>query len=180
MRLFVAVDLDYPEGLREFASKLRATGLRMKLVEPENFHVTLRFIGEAGQEAVGTIERGLRRACEGLEPFEVSLRGLGAFPRPERARVLWVAVHGEEIYELARRVNEALDGLGIPGDRKEFVAHATIARVKERPSRRVLDLMEEWKDREFGTQLVSEVRLKKSTLTPRGPVYEDLVVVQLR
>jgi len=180
VRLFVAVDLEYPDPLREFASRLKGTGLRVKLVEPENFHVTLRFIGEVGGEAVATIEGGLREACRGLGPFEVSLRGLGAFPRPERARVLWVAVEGREIYELARRVNEALDGLGVPGDKKEFVAHATIARVKERPNRSALDLFEEWRGREFGRQRISEVKLKRSILTPRGPIYEDLVVVQLR
>ncbi len=157
MRAFIAIDLEMPPGVRELQEKL---GCRAKLVEPENFHITLKFLGEISSTAAAEAEMD---RFEGSGGFSVELRGLGAFPRPERPRVLWVGVSSGRLEELGR----AFDG--------RFTPHATIARIKGPCDLRPL-LAREWR---FGSQPVSTIKLKESILTPRGPIYKDLYEVKL-
>ncbi len=176
VRCFVAVDVEDPQIVARVASlqeQLVATGAKLKLVEPQNLHLTLRFIGEVHQDVVERIVRAL----EGVEfgPFRVRFAGLGAFPDARRPRVVWVGVEegAEELAELSAKVNGALSKLKLPKPEEEFVPHLTLARVKggvgDLPR-----LLQEAAHVEVGSMVVDRIRLKKSVLTPRGPVYSTL------
>lgn len=176
IRCFVAVDVEDPQVVSRVSSiqeQLRATGARLKLVELENLHLTLRFIGEVPQE---TVER-IRQALEGLEfePFTVHFAGLGAFPDARRPRVVWVGVSegASELAELSAKVNKALSRLKLPSIDEEFTPHLTIARVKGGVGSLPM-LLQEAARVEIGTMRVDRVRLKRSTLTPRGPIYQTI------
>jgi len=182
MRLFVAVDLS--EKIRENLNEVLAVISRfrgVKPVEKHNLHITLQFIGEVTERKAEDIRRALSDVK--LSPFTLKFRGIGFFPNQRNPRVIWVGTgEGEsEIKALASQVEAALKKLGFRKD-KEFVAHATVGRIKRMGSedrRRLVSELSRYFDAEFGEMVVSDFRLKKSTLTPKGPIYEDVEVFKL-
>jgi 2'-5' RNA ligase len=179
MRTFIAVDL--PE---EFHSKLahiqaRFDGFKFKFVDPALVHITMKFLGEVPEEKIGDISKAL----DGITcaPFEIFVHSLGVFPKPKFAKVIWIGCEGN-FEELHRLIETSLSSFGFNQDPHDFTAHATLARVKYLPKKKkddFLHLLEELKDIELGTMQVNTIRLKKSTLTPEGPVYETLHEVRL-
>ncbi|MEB3852152.1 MAG: RNA 2',3'-cyclic phosphodiesterase [Desulfurococcales archaeon] len=187
MRVFIAVDVEEPllvSRLSRLIDAVASTGVPLKAVEPENLHITIRFIGEVPEGLAGEIAREVIGRLEFPE-FEVELRGLGAFPGPYRPRVVWVGVSegAEWLSKIRGQVEEGLRRLGVPPERggKEFHPHVTLARVKgSRNIQALARLIAEYGDYTVGRMRVASVRLKKSTLTPRGPIYETLAEARAR
>lgn len=176
IRCFVAVDVDDPalaSRIVEIQGQIKASRARLKLVEPQNLHITLRFIGEVAEPLAGEIADALRGVD--FDIFKLKLAGVGAFPTRRRPRVVWIGVGEgqEELAELSRRINEALARLRMPKPRESFVPHLTIARVGGAAGE-LPRVLAELGDVEVGEMTVSCFRLKRSTLTPRGPIYETL------
>jgi 2'-5' RNA ligase len=96
------------------------------------FHVTLRFLGAVASEMVADVSGAVRDAVKRMPSFGVSPGGLGAFPRPTRATVLWCGVDdgAAALAECARRVEEALRALRFVPERRPFVPHVTLARLR--------------------------------------------------
>jgi 2'-5' RNA ligase len=179
MRTFIAVDVDEPSivaKLREIEQELNMVKARMKLVEPENFHITLRFLGEVPDHVVSDIRSQVLLKIK-FKPFTLKLSGVGAFPSPTSARVIWVGV--VQGFDELKRIREQLDlllkdvGVRYEED-EEFTPHITLARLKERPSPEVARFIVEHSSYDIGEMTIKAVRLKKSTLTPRGPIYETI------
>lgn len=192
MRAFIAVDLS--EGIRNRIAELEADfaqlGLEgvVKFVDPRLAHQTVKFLGDVPDEGVEQIKAALAGISQ--NPFEIELRGVGFFPKAslEKARnirVIWVGMRSgkEQLKALQEEVESAMYALGYPLERR-FSAHVTLCRVK-RPFRskgelkRVLTKIGELHDAELGKMRVEELKLKKSTLTPKGPIYDDLYVKRL-
>ncbi|MEM0340347.1 MAG: RNA 2',3'-cyclic phosphodiesterase [Acidilobaceae archaeon] len=182
LRVFVAIDIEDPllvSRLERLKDSLLSTGVAMKPVEPYNYHITLRFIGEVPKRVVDEIARSLRTVI--FKPFKAVLKGLGAFPSIANPRVIWVGVsEGEkELKELHDIVEQALRKANIPPEREEFVAHITLARVKgSKNIGGLIRLLTELSDYEVGLMEVNSIRLKKSVLTKKGPIYETLIEVK--
>jgi len=181
--VFIAVDVEDPllvSRIERIKDSLAATGVPMKLVETENLHITLRFVGEV---PVGVVEEIKREVMQGLtfKPFTVRLAGLGAFPSPARPRVVWIGVR--EGFDELKAIRDSIEGglrrLGVRPDDKEFHPHLTLSRIKgSRNIQALVKLIQEMQDYEVGSFRVTSVRLKKSTLTRRGPIYETLMEVK--
>jgi 2'-5' RNA ligase len=178
VRSFVAVDLDDPEiksRITKTQEDLERTGASLKVVQPEIMHLTLRFLGEIPQATVlRVIEAmgGLR-----FSPFEVEFSGVGVFPNIRRISVIWIGItNGQErLAEIFEQLEPKLRQFGLPPDNKGFSPHLTIARVRSGLNKETLaKSIESMREVEFGKMGVSAVRLKKSTLTPRGPIYTTL------
>lgn len=178
VRCFVAVEIDDTTVLEEILEAQRAiggVGADLKLVEPENIHITMRFLG-----AIPTIM--VERVSEEMDgvrfaPFDVEFRGLGAFPGLGRMRVLWVGLgRGQaELRDIFGQLEPRLRRLGFPPDRRGFSPHATIARVRSgRNKERLREVLMEMKYRGFGTMRAEALRLKRSVLTPEGPIYSTI------
>jgi 2'-5' RNA ligase len=141
-RLFVAVPL--PDEIRmALADRLGTVAVPGKVVRPENWHITLRFLGATDQV---TYERLLAALDgSGLGPwFDVGLGEMGAFPRPGGATVTWLAVTDgrERLEELADQAEEAAQAAGFAPEDRPFRAHLTLSRV--RPAEDVGRLVEEF------------------------------------
>ncbi len=175
MRLFVAVDLsDEVRERIEDVLRVFKDFKGVKPVEKENLHITLMFLGEVPDRRVEVVKESLKGIK--LDPFKIRLKGLGNF----NYRVFWIGVvEGNDYLSfLAKEVENSLKKLGFKRD-KDFVAHATVARVKRLNSNdkvRLEKALERFRDYDFGEMVVSNFKLKKSTLTPKGPIYEDVEV----
>lgn len=182
MRCFVAVDL--PDGMVdeivEIQEDLGATGGDFNMVDPGKVHVTLKFLGEVGEERVDEVERRVGRAAGPIGPFEASYRGMGVFPSEGYVKVVWIGADGEGFVPLASRLEDEMAEIGFEREDREFVPHATVARVKSgRAKRKIVELVDRKEKEVFGTAEVDEVKLKESELTHEGPIYSDLSVIQL-
>ena len=179
VRTFIAVDIEDPlllSRIERLKEALVATGVPMKPVETQNLHITLRFIGEVPYGVVNDIiDLVLKRLS--FKPFTIMLKGLGAFPSPLRPRVVWIGVEegAERLRELREFIESGLRRLGLRPEKEEFIPHLTLARIKgARNLHALIKFIQDHEGYEVGSMTVEAVRLKKSTLTPKGPIYETL------
>jgi len=197
MRTFIAVDLSdkirtkIKELQKQFTNlDIDPRRLKLKFVNPWQAHQTVKFLGEVPEANIAEIKRALSGI--NLKAFEIALQDVGFFPEssPEKVRtirVVWVGMAKgmEELMALQDDVDSRLIDLGFPREKK-FSAHVTICRVKlfsravsHAELTPILDKIANLRDVELGTMPVAELKLKKSTLTPKGPIYENVYVKQL-
>lgn len=175
MRCFIAVDLD--QALADKITKLqkRLDGMDTKLIEPHNLHFTIKFLGEVDEDVVNRVKSVLKGVTSRYRVFSISLEDVGVFPNEKFVRVVWVGA--EQLAELQNDINEALSPLFM---KEKPSPHLTIARVRSQTYRvQILDFIKFHINEKIGTMKVCELKLKKSTLTRQGPVYEDVAVFKL-
>jgi RNA 2',3'-cyclic 3'-phosphodiesterase len=130
-RLFVAVEVSptVREAVEAAVAAWRGALPSARWVPPENWHVTVRFIGSVPGALVGWVEAAVAEAAAGLAPFELSLDAIGAFPSPRRAKVLWAGLDDRSgrARELARAMDAAL-AEKLPTTARAFHPHLTVAR----------------------------------------------------
>ena len=138
-------------------------------------HITLKFLGSAPARRLSEVEGCCAVAASGSEPCELRLEGLGAFPRPAGATVLWAGVgdDGGMLTRLAGELDGALAPLGFSPEQRPFVAHVTLARFR-RPTR--LELPELTP---IGPFSMTQIGLFQSHLSPRGARYTALATFAL-
>ncbi len=176
MRTFVAVEIT-DQGILNSIKKLQSS-LRVEArpVELQNIHFTLLFLGEISEDMAKKVQDKLKDIQ--FDSFDISFEGIGAFPRPKFPRVVWVGVRNgaEELVKLAKIVEARLSPLGFKSD-KEFKPHITIFRIKNKIGD-ITDTLEKYSNERFGSQKITELKFKKSILTPSGPTYSDLQEVK--
>jgi 2'-5' RNA ligase len=183
MRTFVAIDvssLGIVKLQNEILSTTAGWTLReVKPVEPHNFHFTLIFLGEISDHDLDKIKEKLAELQ--FERFMLTYNGIGAFPNPASARVVWVGLAPEgsqKLTSLADEVTVKMSELGFKAD-KPFSPHMTFLRAKGKPVR-VNDICTKYQGGTFGSDLVNMVHLKKSELTPSGPIYSNIYTVEAK
>ena len=178
VRCFIAVEVEEAvilDAIGRVQAGLKGTGADLKAVERENIHMTLRFLGDVSEGILEDV-KVLVSEFE-FSPFQMELEGIGVFPNLGRPRVVWVGLTkgAEELAEIFNKLEPSLVGMGFKPEGRGFRPHITIARV--RSGRNRAQLVEEvlnYRGERFGEFEARHVRLKKSVLTPRGPVYTTL------
>jgi 2'-5' RNA ligase len=177
-RLFLAVALD-DETRSLVAAHLgsHAADLPGRPVPPENWHLTLRFLGWTSDVQRDRILGSLDEADLG-GPFRIRFAGLGAFPKPRRATVLWVGVDAgvEPLTRLAEACEDATQAAGFEREDRPYHAHLTVARV--RPPVDVGPLVESVPPLDLGMR-VNEITLFRSHLGRGGAIYEPVDSIAL-
>ncbi|UCC33456.1 MAG: RNA 2',3'-cyclic phosphodiesterase [Candidatus Bathyarchaeota archaeon] len=178
IRSFIAFDINCKSllgKLAEVQSKLANTGANLKLVKPQNIHITIRFLGDIHPNMVDAVHKEMEKAS--FAPFDVELKGVGVFPNAKYLRIVWAGIHkgSRELGNLFDQLEPRLLKLGFKPEAKGFSPHLTIARVRTaRNKRELIRYVEELGDHEFGVLKADCLRLKKSVLTPKGPIYSTL------
>jgi 2'-5' RNA ligase len=137
VRLFFAVAL--PAEARAAIAKARdALALdprTFRAGRTDAFHLTLRFLGEVDESRVPALVSAGERAASSARPIPCEITGVGAFPKPGRARVVWVGVVDrsatDELRRLAERLENEVRDAGFPPEGRAFAPHVTIARARE-------------------------------------------------
>jgi len=176
MRLFVSVDLD---GMGEVVAAVQeqfagASGLRF--TDPEQAHVTLKFLGEVDRERLPALADELGAAVDdaGVDPFTATVGGLGVFPSLDYVSVVWLGFErgGEELTALHEAIEERTVAMGFDPEDHDFTPHATIARMDHAGGKDLVRDVVTSDAATVGDLDVEEVRLTESTLSNDGPVYE--------
>lgn len=180
-RAFVAVEMDEFLKLKSFSSALRETSAPLKMVDLSNIHVTLKFLGDIEEDVITEIEKVMINSVSGIDKFTIELKGTGAFPNLNRISVIWVGMVGAEpLIDIANNIDSGLEKLGFGREKRPFRPHVTVARVKGgRHKDRLISTIQEHEDIVFGEMDVDKIILKKSVLTPKGPIYSDMATVTL-
>jgi len=180
-RGFIAVDIDVFPKLLEFEKKIMETGANVKLVDPENVHITLKFLGETNISQMEEIDKIIKDSIKDIDPFDIQLKGTGVFPNQNYIKVIWLGIkQGEPLEIIAGKIDEQLSKIGFKKEKRGFSPHLTIARVRSSIRKdEILQIIEKYRDVQFVNIRVDSIKLKKSDLTPKGPIYTTMKEVKL-
>ena len=172
MRAFIAADIpgSIREKLMEAASSFDLSDI--KVVDKRNLHFTLAFLGELENGRMGMVKNAIDKIRFGV--FDIDIKGIDYFGSPG-AIYSAVTSGSDKITELANSLRVELAVSDIYFDKKDFVPHVTIARMKRRVDEKFLmDALCKFADKEFGSYTLDTISLFKSVLGPNGPEYEKL------
>lgn len=202
MRCFIAIEL--AEYIKNFIDKLINVNFSIEgvnLVKKDNLHLTLKFLGEVETELIPPLTKSLNNLANEFSPFILKISRPGVFPDKLKPRVIWIGLESSEILkELAAKIDEEMFKYGFEKEKREFKAHITLARVKNpRNGRYIFEkILKSFNEKvlinnsyqkdnrspyyssrisEKAINLqfqVKELVLMKSTLTPKGSIYEVL------
>ncbi|MCP4715590.1 MAG: RNA 2',3'-cyclic phosphodiesterase [Deltaproteobacteria bacterium] len=183
LRTFIALEL--PEQLKKRLGKLRdelqgrVSGVRW--VKPDNIHLTLKFLGPTGADKVERIAGILKQESRGLMAFSLQVAGLGAFPNTRNPKVVWAGLKVDEgLAILQQRLELALVPAGFAEEKRPFVPHLTLGRVRKPQARTELRaVFEQHGEIDLGTYTACRVTFYQSDLLPSGPVYTVLKAFEL-
>jgi 2'-5' RNA ligase len=178
MRAFLAIEL--PESVRTavaaYQRQLVDSRADVKWVERDNLHITVRFLGEIDQATQRDVEALVRRVTVQAAPSDIVLSEIGAFPSMRAPRVIWIGAGSghESLARVAQQIETGLEGLGFPPERRGFVVHATLGRV--RSARGLTDLVRRLNERSWEPRAmrVEMVTLFQSQLSGAGSIYTPL------
>jgi len=184
IRSFIAVGVPPEKAgkLRTTLDQLRSADPGVKWVNPDGFHITLKFLGGIEKERLSLVWSSVRDALDGMRRFQMSFRGIGVFPSLNRARVVWagVADGAQELRELAARVEQVCAKHGFEREKRPFAAHLTLGRARQvGVSPELAALMKRLVEVELGKADVNSVQLLRSELTPQGAIYHEMEHKQL-
>ncbi|MFH1269871.1 MAG: RNA 2',3'-cyclic phosphodiesterase [Candidatus Omnitrophota bacterium] len=187
MRAFIAIELpeEIKDALAALQEELKVSRADVKWVGPKNIHLTLKFLGEIDDKQLDKISRIIDDTAERRNKFLVRISSLGAFPKIDSPRVIWIGISSgdEETRAIAEELEEEIAKTGIPEEDRAFSSHITIGRTRSALNRE--KLVEYLKDnaelKERNLEFYAgKITLFKSTLTPKGPIYEALKEANLK
>jgi 2'-5' RNA ligase len=182
VRLFVALDLphDVRRALAELIAKLKPKSRGAHWVEPQNLHITLKFIGHVDSKKLRSIWDALA-AVHSEQAVDLHFRGMGFFPNEHRPRVIWGGMTASpNLAVLAADIDRALVPLGIEAERRPFMPHLTLARFKsDEGVKDVVGAANDMKSWEFGAAIETNFHLYESLLKPTGAQYNRLASIPI-
>jgi 2'-5' RNA ligase len=185
MRMFISIEV--PEAVKKELAvaqgRLRVAGADASWTRAEGMHLTMKFLGEVTDQQVPEIMSSLRKAAEGTGPLGLSVSGVGTFPNPKNARVVWIGLAGDivQLTRLQVAVENAMVLLGMAREERKFTPHLTLGRIKYiRFHDRWIKTLEEIRDISLPGFEVTSVSLMKSELKPAGAVYTEMGRVELK
>ena len=182
MRVFIAIDIG--EEIRaalsdlqqQLQSKVDIKKSDVKWVNPENIHLTLKFLGEIKDEKVVEVCNITEDVAGRHKNFELDVESVGSFGG-RSARVVWVGVGRgcDNLLELQKDLDEQLASAGWPQEARKFTGHLTLCRVRNpKAGVKLAQVSEAYGDFKLGTMSADSVTVYQSQLRPTGPIYTVL------
>ncbi len=183
VRTFIAIPVRGLPLLQNWVKMLRNSTFEhgIKWTNPDNWHITLHFIGDLEEERIPALSESLSEALQGISSGMIYMESAGFFGKSCKPRVLWAGVGiSDWLSVLYTSVQSAVSALGLPPEQKIFRPHLTLGRVKKpRSAPWLCEAFESRNSYEWGEVAVSGVVLYKSELTTNGPVYSALKIHNL-
>lgn len=177
IRSFIAVNLnsDIKKYLNSLQAYLNIPESKIKWVEKNNLHLTMKFLGYISLEQTELIKSELKEIASRYSPFIIRLfSNIGVFPTYKMPRIIWVGIREgiSELKELYNSIENKLSNKGFPREDKDFSGHITIGRVKFiRDKTNFIQILKRIEVNNL-SQEVGSIDLMESKLTPGGPIYD--------
>ena len=183
-RLFLALALNEQlkisanAQLQKTKISAKKKGLDIRWTPMENLHVTLVFLGDTKEERIPEIVATAKEAAALRQPFELKIKGAGAFPDISHGRVLWLKVQAKkDLVELQKELSTRSAGKGFALDEREWKPHLTVGRLRNKSN--LSDVLSPVLNQNFGKMQASEVVLYESKLEGHFPKYLPLETMPL-
>lgn len=178
MRLFIATPISrqVETELANIIYQLKSVAGNVRWVKPENIHLTIKFLGETDKSLVEHLSQLIDETSRETNILDFKISKIGGFPNLIRPRALWAGLDGDhsELERLAGSLDQRVHKLGYDRETRKFSPHLTLGRVKKPQSLpQLAHFIENYKIEAMPFQ-IDRLTLFKSTLTPRGPIYERL------
>jgi 2'-5' RNA ligase len=185
MRLFIAIEI--PEEIKrqmaEVQARLKGAGVDASWTRPEGIHLTLKFLGEIPEAKGADIMNALNRAVSDTGRLRLEIEGVGTFPNPRNARVVWIGVSGdvEQLRKLQVAVEDGMARIAMKREERPFTPHLTLGRIKSIRSKETwVGALEDVKHVRLPGFDATSVSLMKSELRRTGAVYTEVGKAELR
>ncbi len=182
-RTFFAVSIseETRDLLRNISKDIPELKNNVRLVHPENAHITIKFLGPTDENLIPQIIERIPFALKEVKMFEFKCEGTGVFPKVSRPRVLWLGINqgSENLKILSHKINNTLGMLKINKDKRGFTSHITLGRIKN--NRKQVEGLEKFLSYSFQPtyNIVKSLIFYESVLTSKGAVYNPLRIFQL-
>ena len=186
-RLFVAIPV--PDQVREemigIQSELRSLAPPgvVRWATPEQFHLTLRFLGDVSSDRMAALREAVRAVCSGVPRLPLRARGIGLFPNAHSPRVIWVGINDSvPLTDLQTQIEQAVRPFATGPGGQHFAGHVTLGRFKPFKGPGIVELaarVAAMKDRIFGEWTAQKVEIIRSELSSSGARYTTLAAFPL-
>lgn len=179
MRAFLAIEIEehVKNNIKRTQDILRESQTsKIKYVETENIHLTLKFFGDINTKKQEEIDNIITESIKSYEEYILKIVNMGTFPKSNNPRVIWVGIKDKtgNTVNIIKELDNKFSEIGFKKE-KSYQPHITIGRVKHITNREKLsDLLKEKRREYYGKMTVKSIKLKSSTLTPDGPIYETI------
>ncbi len=185
MRVFIAAEIDtrIKNNISSIQECLRKASLPVKWVRPDNIHITLKFLGEIRETALVDVLRTVDEVLKDRQSFDIRICGIGVFPDLRRPRVVWVGIEDLDkcLAGLAYSIDNSLNRIGFKSEKRKFIPHLTIGRVRSFHCAGLLEQeIHKTGNVDLGKQFVEKVTIMQSILGPKGSTYSCLKEVLLQ
>ena len=174
-RLFAAIKIIPDENFLKTYYRMLKTfeGERIKWVEPNNLHITLKFFGETHKDNIDSICDVISKVSSAHKPFRFNLKDIGIFGSFYKPRVIWFGIEKDETLKaIGVDLQKSLETIGFLNDRQNFVPHLTVARIRKLEHKRFFqEKINQFKGVFIQEIIVNQVYLFESTLTVSDPIY---------
>lgn len=184
IRTFIAIKIVPDNEFLHLYSILKEslTGESIKWVEKNNFHLTLRFLGDTKQNQTEQISLELAKITSRFQSFYLTFKGIGYFKSKGNPRVLFAKTEeSQTLKNLANEMNQKVFELGFEENTRKFKSHLTLGRIRFLKNRNEFnELIKKFTETKIQTVYVSEIIFFKSILKSSGPIYKTLKVIKLK
>lgn len=188
LRLFVAITI--PDAVRAEIIRVQrqlqplAPQGAVRWTRPEQFHLTLRFLGDVPSDRVPALQESVRMVCAGAPELHLRAQGIGFFPHARSPRVIWVGINDGEnqLTQLQKKIEGAVRSFTKEQGNERFTGHVTLGRFKQFKRleiRRLMSCVETMKDQLFGEWTARKIEIIRSELSPTGAHYISLAGLRL-
>lgn len=183
IRSFIAIEIskDIKNEIREWQEGLKKSVNGVKWVNPDNIHITLKFLGNIHENQIPDLKQAVSKSVSGMDRFDIEVSGEGCFPNIRRPRVIWLGVEkGKDILKkIAGNIENECAKIGFEKERRPYSPHFTIGRVKFLKD--TSGLQRYFTENGFKSKIFTakEIILMRSELTPSGAVYIPLEIINL-
>lgn len=183
LRTFIGVKIEpHPPSLNLMNSlKKSLADEKIKWVEPDKMHLTLKFLGDTSPSQVEKIKTILRETGENFSAFDFNLKGVGFFKRNRQPKVLFVNIDNIQVLkQLAHEIDTKISAIGFEKEKREFKPHLTLGRIKYLKNKaQFYKTVEEFSNSFIQQVKINEIIFYQSILKPDGPEYKSLLKVEL-
>jgi len=179
IRAFIAIELpkEIHGSLKKTQDELKNSMSDVRWTKYGNIHLTLKFLGDTKSAKIDAIGKAIQNIADEFSPFIIGLSGIGAFPNTHKPSIIWTGIHkgADEISKMAYQIENAMEKLGFPKEKRSFKPHLTIGRVREiKYPLELKNSLENSNISEIGEFVVHHISLIKSQLDPAGSIYTTL------
>ncbi len=177
IRAFIAAEIsgEIHACAKKAIERLSQCNADIQWASLDQMHLTIKFLGEVDFTGLSQVCRSLEKAVAGIEPIEVECGGIGAFPRPDRPRTLWLGINDRDnrLSHLATVVEDAMAAIRFRREHRPFRPHLTLGRLRSQNGA-VADAIESGDFTANGRLVIDELILFSSELTKNGPVHRPV------